>query len=138
MGKRKADVMEMDEEFETDAEEEEAPRQKVYTVTENLKVDLTPEEILAASREMARAVDELHDLEQQRKAAVETYKARIAQATAQVQVNSVLVRNGYEFRKVEVRCTLDYDRTWVTSVRLDTGEVVESRAMTPDEKQMTF
>jgi hypothetical protein len=136
MGKRKTDVMEMDEEFETDAEE--APRQKFYTVTENLKVDLTPEEILAASREMARAVDELHDLEQQRKAAAETYKARITQAQATVQINSVLVRNGYEFRKTEVRRTLDYDRAWVTSVRLDTGEVVESRAMTPDEKQMTF
>jgi len=115
MTERKADVMEMDQEFETDAEEEEAPRQKVYTVTENLKVDLTPE-------------NELHDLEQQRKAAAETYKARITQAQATVQINSVLVRNGYEFRKTEVRRTLDYDRAWVTSVRLDTGEVVESRA----------
>ena len=111
---------------------------KTYVVTENLKIELTPEEILAASREMARAIDELHDMEQQRKAAVELYKAKIAQANATVQINSVLVRNGYEFRKTEVRRTLDYDQGTVTSCRLDTGEIIEARPMTPDEKQLTF
>lgn len=145
--KRTADVMEIDEEeaLEAVADEEvfgdeasdEPPPRKVYKSTENLRVDLSQEEILAASREIARAVDELHDFEQQRKAAAEMYKAKIAQANAQVQVNSVLVRNGYEFRKVDVERTFDYEEGIVTAIRLDTGEVFESRTMTRDERQMT-
>lgn len=164
--KRMADVMEMDEEEvleahneafgdetdeemveaeegeeiegeDEDAEEVDAPPRKVYKSTERLRVDLTNEEILKAGKEMAQSIDELNDLEKERKAAADTYKARIAQATANVQINSNLVRNGYEFRKVDVERTFDYEEGIVSAIRLDTGEVFESRAMTRDERQMT-
>ena len=128
------------EEDETaeEGEEDEAPRSKIYKSTESLKVELTDEELRTASEEMARAVDDIRELEGQRKATVESFKARIAKAQADCQVNANLVRNKYEFRRVDVERTFDYEHGTVTAVRLDTYEVFESRKMTGQERQMTF
>jgi hypothetical protein len=48
------------------------------------------------------------------------------------------VRERKELRAVQVVESPDHDRRVVDTVRVDTGEVVESRGMTPAELQRTM
>lgn len=62
------------------------------------------------------------------KAAKEPITARIGELKAQVTTKK-------EHRLVDCEESKDFKRNMVEVVRIDTGEVVDSRPMTPDERQ---
>lgn len=100
-----------------------------------LRVALTNDELLEAGDILATKQQELNELNDELKGIKDTYKAKTSAIEAeQVRVGNLL-RQKYEMRDVEVEITCDYDAGIITIVRLDSGDVVESRAMNDAEKQ---
>ena len=79
---------------------------------------------------------EVEDLEVQKKAATSSFKDRIDSALLDARTAGRKYRDGFELRDVEVEVFRDYENGIIFYIRIDTGESVESREMTPQEKQM--
>jgi hypothetical protein len=110
--------------------------EKTIRFTESLKCDLSREEIEAAGGDLARSIQEVGIIEEERKSVNDQYKARIASKDSDISRFAALVRNKYEFRQVDCTLTYDFIRCLVTKVRTDTGEILEERAMRDSERQM--
>jgi len=59
----------------------------------------------------------------------------MTQAETDVKKYGRLIRDKFEFKDVECEQTFDYEKDNVTTVRLDTEEVVESRGLRANERQ---
>jgi len=68
----------------------------------------------------------------------EIIKKEIKAITTALAENSQEIRQGWELRQVKCQMTYDYQRATVMTIRIDTGEVVDDRAMNQDERQTTF
>lgn len=102
---------------------------------EHLKCLLSEKEIKDAGAALARSYSEITDLEEQKKSVTSDFKAKIDGATAQASILARKIQNGYDFRDVECEEVWDYDDKVVELIRLDTGETVKSRKITPEELQ---
>jgi hypothetical protein len=111
---------------------------KVHIEEKSLKCILTRSEIRAAGERMARAEGEKRENEATLKSVVASYKAKIDEAAAIIGGEAEKIRAGYEFREVEVQVIHNYETGKVNKYRIDTGEEIESRAMTAGERQMTI
>lgn len=109
---------------------------KVYKETRSLKYELTKKELLQAGEDLAKAIDETQMLEEQKKSAVDDFKARVAAKEAEITIKQRLVRNKNEFRPVECEVTMNYTTLKAKVVRVDTKAVVQERDLTYEEKQM--
>lgn len=105
-------------------------------MTRHLKCILTEEELKKAGEEMAKAYTDLESEQDGLKAAQAQFKARIAALEAQIGLSANKIQNGYEFRQVE--CENREFGLSIETYRIDTGEVIEIRPMTKDEKQRKF
>lgn len=101
----------------------------------NLAVPLTTEELLTAGRDMARASNRLGEIEEQRRAAAGHYKAEQQRAQSDHNAARNLFTSGLTFRDVECELVYDWSGGTVTVIRLDTGEVEETRPIQPGERQ---
>lgn len=99
---------------------------------ENVKYVFSEAEL----KDKARALSEKDQAESEYKSVKKMFDARIAAADSQAKLCSEHYRNGYEYRYVECEKVTDYGMNELSVVRLDTGEVVFSRSLTEDEKQM--
>lgn len=63
------------------------------------------------------------------------FKSRLERCEAEQNRLSVLLNNGYELRDVECEVISDFKSGQISVVRLDTGEEVEVRPMTEEERQ---
>jgi uncharacterized protein (UPF0335 family) len=106
-----------------------------FQFTKTLKVSLTEAEILEFADQLARAVDNVTRLEEEKKTLVDSYKAKITEAEAATQKLTNLVRNKYDFRPVDCEQTMDNNEGTSKTVRLDTGETIEDRKLTYEERQ---
>jgi len=106
--------------------------------TELLKVVLTKPEKVDLSEEMAKASVAIEDLEAQKKAAAAHYDGEIKSAKAIVSVNARKIRDGFQMQPVKIETVHDWTDKSVTTTRLDTGEIIRSREMTANERQMTL
>jgi hypothetical protein len=106
--------------------------------TELLPVKLSDEEILAESSIAARRLAEREQLLEERATAIAGFKERIQAIDAEVRERMRHVREGAIEQEVRVEDTMDWNANSVVRVRLDTGEVVRSRSMTPEERQGRF
>ena len=109
--------------------------QKVFKITKSLKCQLTSDELLAAGLSLAEALEREEALENEKKAVTDQFKAQITEVTAQVTVKRNLVQNKYEYRPTDCEEIHDFTKSVVNIYRLDTGELINQRAMTQDEKQ---
>lgn len=109
---------------------------KVYKETRSLKCELTEKELLQAGEDLAKAIDETQMLEEQKKSAVDDFKARVAAKEAEITIKQRLVRNKNEFRPTECEVTLNYTTLKAKVIRADTKEVVQERDLSYEEKQM--
>lgn len=101
----------------------------------HLSVELTEDEIDDKGRELARLLV-LHE----RAEAAEKDRAKAAKDAIKLQAIEIaklqhVVHNGAEVRPVEVVTRYDYVHSVARVIRVDTGETVETRAMTAAEKQ---
>lgn len=115
-------------------------QQKIKTTkeTRHLKCELTQEEILAAGDALATAIDNAHKLQDEKKAVVDSFKAKEAAIEAEITTQQLLVRNKHDYRMVDCDNVLDYETLEYYVIRLDTGKEVTRRKMTEEEKQTTL
>ena len=103
--------------------------------TRSLRVELTQEELLKTSYELAEAIEEQEAAEAERKSAVKHFQAVEEAAASKSRALRTLLRNGYDYRPVVVTVLKDYDKKLVVTTRDDTMEVIETREMTQVELQ---
>lgn len=102
---------------------------------ESLKCVLTDDEVREYGIALARATSTITDLESQKKAFNDQIKADISKAEGDANILSQKIQNGYEFRTIDVETVLGYESGIVFTIRMDTGEEIRSRSMTPEERQ---
>lgn len=111
--------------------------QEPKKINRTLKCLLTEDESREMGGELAQRYSEITDLEDQKKAVTSDFKSRIDAASAEASRIARMISNGYEFREVECEVVQDYEMGEVLIVRLDTGETIERRRMTPEERQVS-
>ncbi len=110
----------------------------VIQATDRLKCTLSTEDKVQLGAEQADKLNELDEL----KSRLDEFKSDIVKqqkkAAGRIARISETIRNGYEYREVPVEVTTDYAQAIVTKKRLDSGEVYETRPLTPSESQATL
>ena len=104
--------------------------------TRSLPCVLTEPELLERGNRVADVLRDLEDLDEKRKQAAADFKGRIDVLDATARQLGKEIRTKTEYRMVEVVRETDYRRNVAEVVRSDTGEVIESRPLTPAERQM--
>lgn len=107
-----------------------------------LPVQLTKPELDVRAQELASAEGVLDEaetrLDRWTEAAKETKKGienEISDARDDVRRLALIVREGREKRDVQVVDESDFEAAVVRTVRVDTGAIVATRGMTPEERQ---
>jgi hypothetical protein len=106
---------------------------------ELLKCDFSLEEIQQRAQSLARANQQAHQIEAEKKQVASDYKSRIEAVMSEVLALSSAVAMGYEMRRTE--CSVIYNSPTSgekTLVRKDTGEYVRVERMTSEEQQEVF
>ena len=98
-------------------------------------VVLTPSEMEQKAAEMTKVLDEIDELEAQKKQATAHIKAQIDGKKAELRELRSVRRAGKEDREIELCEEYVFSTNTVKVVRTDTGEVVRERAMRADERQ---
>ena len=101
---------------------------------QNLKCDLSDEQLRQIGDDVARLVQERNTLENDKKAIVSDFKAKIDAADASIAANSNKIRNKYEYRRVLCKQEFNFTTCRVKVIRTDTNAIVEDRPMTYAEK----
>lgn len=103
---------------------------------QHLKYVFTDTDLIELARGMSRALSEQHQAEDELKAVSTQIKSKIALHQAEANAASTKISTGHEFRNVECEITKNYTAGLVTTRRLDSGEIVDTRLMTPEERQV--
>lgn len=103
-----------------------------------LKCEFTREELEEFAGQMARAVAEQEAASADLESVKTQIKYRITEASGTITSSAEKIRSGYEYRPVDVTTTKDFIDGTVTAARHDTGEVILSRKMTDEERQIAF
>lgn len=104
-------------------------------LTRNLKCILTEDETRLYGMDLARSNASKDESEERKKEVDAQLKAEIESHSTRALNLARKINNGYEYRDVECVTDLNFTKNSATVTRLDTGEVVEKRAMTDDERQ---
>ncbi len=113
-----------------------AQKTQKIRVTKPMPVKLTDAEVLKYGRDAARAVADRTRIEAEFDSVKADYKSKIGEQTAIIGKLSPRIHSGIETRDVECEEVRNWTKGTATVTRMDTGEVVESRPMREDEKQM--
>lgn len=117
------------------AEEPEVPQ---TTGTRELACDLSDQEVIERAKALAAMLADLSMLEEQRRAASKHFGEDIKGLEREVQKLGQAIRTRQELRDVACIERQNFSLNEVVVVRTDTSAVVESRAMTPEERQASL
>lgn len=109
--------------------------------TETLRCELTEPEVRDRADQAARAFGEAAESEDELTAIATEMRGQIKRLRAQVAELLRSVRERSEYRPVECAEAMNAggsEPARVDIVRTDTGEIVRSRQLTPDERQLGF
>jgi hypothetical protein len=109
--------------------------EKPEKITKTLHCRLTDTELLVLGDEMACAMGAVATLEADKKQSADDFKAKIEKKYGEIGILASQVRTKEIDRAVECTVTVDFEHRAVRTVRDDTGEVIEERAMTTTECQ---
>lgn len=104
------------------------------TEKRTLRYDFTAVEAHDHGVELAKATQELREIEEEKKSISSSYKAKIDEKKARTNVLSQMVTNGWEMRDIE--CRIEYNQPQEgkkTIYRADNGRRVGVEAMTDYE-----
>jgi len=105
-------------------------------VKEFLKYVFSDDEKAEIAQEMAKKVSEKQTAEDEKKAIMSEFKAKIDGYDAEINSMAMRLNNGYEHLQIECEIEADYERkVWVTR-RLDTYAIVKEKKMSSDDLQM--
>lgn len=105
----------------------------IRTFDEKLLCPLTPEETATKSAMFVRAVTEAGELEAEAKLAAQEARGKLKEKKKEIEDLRKMLHAGKEERPVRCQEEADVRRNVFRTVRLDTGELVGERVMTPDE-----
>ena len=106
--------------------------------TKNLPVQLKEEEIKVKGEELAKTIDAHTKLEDEKKKITADFSKRLKESSADIRRLAKVVETGKENREVIVNHEY-YPKEGVCKIfREDTGDLVETRAMTGEEYQLEF
>lgn len=131
----KAEPTVEDSEFE-EVPKPEPPTFRESTVTKHLKCLLSDHEIRTMGQDLARSNAQKDEAEERKKAVDAQLKSEIESHATRSLSLARTINNGYQYKDVDCAMRFDYLTNTVTTVRTDTGEVIESRAMTTEERQV--
>jgi hypothetical protein len=100
-----------------------------------LPVPLTQEERNQLAEEMTRCLAEQGSLEIQKKSVNDQIKGQMAQATSEMQAAAATLRRGLLDKEVHCQLEFNYSEGVKRLIRKDTGEIVEEKAITFEERQ---
>lgn len=103
--------------------------------TLDLPCRLTEAELIDRGQSLAATREQYRDVQQAAKDAAKEFRDRLATIEAELDRLAEIVRERHEPRPVRCELRPDYQRGVVDTVRLDTGEVASSRALTEAERQ---
>lgn len=108
-------------------------KQKLFR--ELLPCLLTDVEKIEKGGELSNLIATVGDLQVQKKAYADRMKKEIEGHEVEIEDISKIIRDGFEYRKVECIEERDYEKMMIHVIRTDCGSIVRSRAMTIDERQ---
>lgn len=111
---------------------------KIKKVSEKLPCQLTDEERLNFGDMMATASQDVDAAESTKKSAVKQLNYEIQEAKTERDRLARIVNSRTEYRDVTVSVRYDYESGKVIKTRTDTGEIIEDRWMTDEEKQTSM
>lgn len=101
-----------------------------------LPVPLTIDEKVDYGRKLAQMHQEYSSVEVEKKSAADEFKERLDMIDGRIAHLSQVVRTGEEFRDVECRWRYLFETNVKELIRMDTGEITETAAITPEERQL--
>lgn len=102
---------------------------------ELLYVNLTPAELTERGQQLA-ATSQLHDsVEEEAKEIASSYRTQIKGHRNKMKALSKVIEEKREERMVPVVDRPDYGTNLMVTIRVDTGEIIRSRTLTPEELQ---
>jgi len=107
----------------------------VTEIKETLPVKLTDADYKNLAIKMGQAGTEIAQAEDHLAAVKSQFKAKIDTAKAKSNEYASIANAGVEYRQVDCHLIKDYQHSFVRTVRLDTGEIVNERTMTTAERQ---
>lgn len=102
-------------------------------LTKSLPVKLTLDEIRLRGQEVAALIKSADRLEFEKKEAADNFKAQIEACKLYVNKLTTEITEGQVWREVQIEEVKDWTTQQVQTVRMDTGEIVDIRPMTPKE-----
>lgn len=103
--------------------------------TKDLPAKLTPEEIENRSRQLARQIESIADVEEEKSKIARQFGEKLKGMRLLAMTLAHAVSSGEESRPVLCSERADYRRFCIETYRHDTSEVVETRAMEADEAE---
>lgn len=100
-----------------------------------LKCVFTEHEMTAFRDQIADEIVELGSLEDEKKAVVSGFSAKINEKKASTNNLASKIKNGYEYREIRCLVSYDYHNGIKTIAREDTGEIVAEERISEDECQ---
>lgn len=103
---------------------------------EYLRYDFLREEKEALSLELAQKIGDISLKESHKKEVVKSLDAEIAAFEASISNLAAKVKDGYEFRDVEIEINFNFDKKEKEFKRLDIKEVYKTLPLTDEELQL--
>ena len=103
-----------------------------------LPVPLTIPEKVDYGRKLAHLHQEYASLEIEKKHVADNFKEKLEGLDGRISALAAVVRNGEEVRDVECRWRYLFEVNTKELIRMDTGEIVETTAITAQERQLVL
>jgi len=104
-------------------------------ITRKLPVKLTREEVHHRGKRLATIEAEISDIEFEKKEVNADFKSKLEGRKTEIARLTREINEEAEYRQVQIIEQKDWDTREVLTIRQDTGEVIEARPMTPEERQ---
>jgi hypothetical protein len=104
--------------------------------TLRLPVQLNDQEKLVVSGDLSAAITALEEVEAEKKEITKGFNERIKEFKTSVHTLNVSLVTGTCEREVEIEEWEDLDTGLVKTKRLDTGEIIKTRPLDPEERQL--
>ena len=108
----------------------------VVSAERKLKCTLTEDEIKEIGRQQAAAVKMKRSLEYEFDTIKRDWKAKIGDQENMIHKCAELINDGFELRPVECEWSYNWEENRKDLTRKDTGEIIETLAITADERQL--
>ena len=123
------------ENVDTEGEEENS-KKKWPIVTRYVRHEFSDQEKLDLSEKIVRAVSDISEAQRALKTFQMQIKGRKQEAEAVISSCASKLNEGYEMKNVPCLMVKDYEAGLISYESVETGEVMEERDMTPEERQM--